>query len=409
MPKSTAKATRPKPHPDYPLFHHASGRWAKKVRGSMKYFGKVADDPEGETALQLWLDTKDDLIAGRTPRPKSDELRVWELLDRFIVSKRSSVDSGELTQRAFGDYFATCERIIAAFGRNRAVADLGPDDFRTFRTSMAKGRSPVTLANEIQRVRVVFNYGAKNLNALVSFGSEFNRPPKKVLRKNKREKGKRMIEAYELPKVIEAASIPLKAMILLGANAGLGNTDCARLTFSAVDLKTGWVDYARPKTEVQRRFPLWPETIAAIKAAIAERPKHKSLDLAETVFITKRGAAWGSVTFREAEPETGKKARIVSDDPISKEFTKVLTKLGMKRPGLSFYALRHGFETMAGSMGDQQAVDAIMGHDNWSTASTYREESDDPRIRKRNNERLQAVIDYVHDLVFTPPANAEQA
>ncbi len=44
-----------KPHPDFPLFPHATGRWAKKVRGRFCFFGKVADDPKGEKALELWL------------------------------------------------------------------------------------------------------------------------------------------------------------------------------------------------------------------------------------------------------------------------------------------------------------------------------------------------------------------
>jgi hypothetical protein len=44
-----------KPRPDFPLFPHASGRWAKKVCGKVANFGKVADDPKGKKALDKWL------------------------------------------------------------------------------------------------------------------------------------------------------------------------------------------------------------------------------------------------------------------------------------------------------------------------------------------------------------------
>lgn len=42
--------------------------------GHQHYFGKILpDDPKGEQALQRYLDQRDDLHAGRKPRPKCDE------------------------------------------------------------------------------------------------------------------------------------------------------------------------------------------------------------------------------------------------------------------------------------------------------------------------------------------------
>ncbi len=57
-----------KPRPDFPLFPHATGRWAKKMRGKTEYFGKIEDDPKGELALQEWLDQRDLILAGRQRR-----------------------------------------------------------------------------------------------------------------------------------------------------------------------------------------------------------------------------------------------------------------------------------------------------------------------------------------------------
>jgi hypothetical protein len=47
-----AKKKPAKPRPDFPLFPHATRRWARKIRGKLHCFGPW-DDPDG--ALQKYL------------------------------------------------------------------------------------------------------------------------------------------------------------------------------------------------------------------------------------------------------------------------------------------------------------------------------------------------------------------
>jgi len=409
-----------KPRPDFPLFPHATGRWAKKVRGRFVYFGKVSDDPKGEAALDKWLDEKDDLLAGRTPRGiKPDGLTIREMADRFMVSRRNKLACGELAPVTFGDYYATCRRIIDAFGATRLVSDLDANDFQRFRAAMAKNWSPVTLGNEIQRVRVVFRFAEQNnlIDVPIRYGTEFKKPPKKVLRTCRKKNGARMFEAEQLRAIIDAASTPLKAMVLLGINCGYGNSDIMSLPIKAIDLEAGLADYMRQKTGIDRRCPLWPETIAAIKEAITERHMPREACNASLVFITKHGRPWGSRTITESKEEGEKLAKNM-DDPVCKEFNKLLKRLQclacgrlqtdsnvkeceackwkpsgeqtwgkIHRNGLGFYALRHTFETIGGDNRDQVAVDAIMGHARDDMASVYRERIDD--------SRLKAVTDHI--------------
>src|SRR5262245_49153703 len=124
MGKSNAPAVVRKPRPDFPLFPHATGRWAKKVGGKLRYFGKTAEEPAGKAALEQWLEQKDARLAGRTPRTKRDGLQVWELCERFVQAKDDQLDAHEITQRSRDSYKATCDRIVAQFGKSRLVTDL---------------------------------------------------------------------------------------------------------------------------------------------------------------------------------------------------------------------------------------------------------------------------------------------
>ena len=105
------------------------------------------------------------------------------------------------------------------------------------------------------------------------------------------------------------------------------------------------------------------------------------------MFITKYGIGW---------------AKSDCDNPVSKETAKLLKKLELRRPGLNFYGLRHGFETIGGEAGDQIAVDHIMGHARDDMATAYQERVTDDRLKK--------VTDHVHDWLFPPkPTKAKKA
>src|SRR5207253_1305742 len=94
-----------------------------------------------------------------------------------------------------------------------------------------------------------------------------------------------MLEPKQIRKMIAAADVTMRAMIYLGINCGFRNNDVGTLPITAMDLEGGWVNYHRPPTGIDRRCPLWPETVKAIRASIAKRPKPKSPEVEPLVFV----------------------------------------------------------------------------------------------------------------------------
>lgn len=381
--KLATKTTRnkpAKPSKDFPLQPAANGQWCKKIKGKRYHFGPWSDP---DAALARYLDQRDDLVAGRKPRQRSQTgPTVADLANLFLTDKRGLVDSGELVVRSFADYKTTADRIVAHFGRDRAIADIGPEDFAALRRKLAKTRGPVALGNEVNRVRVVFNYTPEldGHPAKPYYGKGFKRPSASTVRKNRNERAEKFIEPADVRKLIEAACPQVRAMIFLGINCGLGNADVGRLRIDAIDLDAGVIDDPRKKTGVDRRATLWPETVEALRQWLAIRKTPADADVADLVFVTRCGVAWLAD----------------SHGALSAEFGKLAKRVEIHRKGVGFYSLRHSFNTIGEDATDAGALSYIMGH-----APSETNMRDNYRRRRRiSDDRLRAVTDTVRRWLF---------
>lgn len=393
---STAPRDKQKPErpsADYPLFPHANGSWAKKIRGKLRYFGPWADP---QAALERYKKDKPYLEQGKTPPP--DEVRngvtLRVLVNRFLSFHEDRVHAKEISIRFWRDYYVAGERVLNTLGRDRLVSDLTPDDFARLRKVMAQTLSQASIRVEIVKTRAIFKYAYDQelIDRPIRYGQGFKVPSKQAVQRERAVKanGLKMFEAAEIRAMLDAADPVLKTMVLLGINAGLGNHDIGTLPIAALDLENGWHTHARPKTGAFRRCPLWPETIEALKAVIAKRWKPKDKADEGLVFITRNGYRFVRVSGKSRARENWKKAVWV--DSINLKMDSLLKRLGIKRQGLNFYGLRHSFRTVADECLDHPACNLIMGHTDSTMASHYRERIDDSRLRR--------VVDHVHAWLF---------
>jgi len=82
---STAAGQPSKPSPDFPLFPHATERWAKNIRGKMHYLG-TRDNPDA--VLDSYTKQKDALPAGRERGVQVEGTTRKELVNAFLNQKK---------------------------------------------------------------------------------------------------------------------------------------------------------------------------------------------------------------------------------------------------------------------------------------------------------------------------------
>jgi integrase len=437
------KSTRRKPiekpvRPEgYPLFAHDNGRWAKKIRGRMVYFGAWAETRNGRLVRVKDMDAsiqaaKDEyerqaerlkeglpkLAADDSPGLADEPTTIKTLCNRFYRSKEAKLECGDLSERSFRDYTRTMKTLMDYFGKFRRVDSLTPNDFRLLRVSLSKRLGPTAIHNEINRTRSILKFGVEHrLIAAPFYGQEFSGPPQKK-KQGARNAGEKLIfnrgevlailraldglpvEVEGKPKPVTLPADPaMKAMVLLALQAGLGNTDLSSLPESAIDLDSGWLDYPRSKTAIPRRVPLWGETTAAIRAAIAVRPIPAEPRYRGLVFLTSGGFPWCRVQEKQKRQKNDEGRIFVSIDSLSPKFGKIMNRLGINRNGRNMYCFRRLTETIGGKCRDQIATNAVMGHKDNTMAGVYRWEIDD--------DRLQAVTDTIRDWLWPPAPAAE--
>ena len=367
-----------------PWQHKASGLWCIKRKGKQYYLGRTREEAcqryeKFANRIRAGLAIPD---IGEGDEQFEDLLTVEKACNVFLTQRKRDVQSKELSQRSFNDYLSTCKRFANFVGKLTLVDDLTPDQFRDYRVEVAKTRNPVGVGNEVTRVKTIFNWlsGQGKLAKSVEFGASFCRPKSKVIREHRHRRGAKLFTANEFWMLTDEFGVHLRAMAFLGLNCGFGPADCSALLVEEVNFGDGVVAGLRPKTSELRFATLWPETVEALKLSYARRPKPAKPAFADHFFLDHSGAQF-------VDPGDANHTNV-----ITRRTTQALQRLKLHEAGKSFYWLRHTFRTIADKVGDDVAVNWIMGHVDDRTAKHY--------IHDAPIDRIQKVTDSVRDWVL---------
>src|SRR5262249_48358746 len=151
-----------------------------------------------------YLEQKDALHAGRTPRPDPAALTVKDLCNAFLNHRSALLNAGELSPRTWSDYKRVCDLLVSHFGRARLVSALAPGAFAALRNRMAERGGPHRLGNTIRYVRTVLRYAvdAELLSAAVRFGTGFKPPSARTMRLHRVRQGRRLFTAEEVRRLL---------------------------------------------------------------------------------------------------------------------------------------------------------------------------------------------------------------
>jgi integrase len=358
----------------FPLTLHRTGQFCKKIRGRIYYFGT-----DKREALQRYLEQAAFLHAGKAVRPtlSGDKMSAKTLCNSYLQHQDTRVSAGEIKARQLYDQTSLLRSFIKFIGPHREVSNIATIDLQNYRAKLIREKkSPTTINNHTGTIKAMYHWAADN-EIIISI------PNLKAIKKIKPIKSTRPIFASEqVHELLDCADTQMKAMIWLGLNCGFGCTDCAELLWANVDLNEGRINFPRGKTGIDRNLPLWPETIAALKALMKQNTR---------VFNTANGNPW--VRTIETVPSNGGLKR-TKDNALSKSFAKLLKKAGITtEKGVGFYTLRRTAATWAARSGDPFAVQKLLGHADLKMASTYVQDVSEQTDRAINNSRKFIVQD----------------
>jgi len=356
----------------FPLTLHKTGQFCKKIRGKIYYFGT-----DKKEALSRYLRQADYLHSGRIPKAQfaEGELSIKTLCNLYLDHQESRAAIGEIKPRHLYDQTSLLRDFVRFVGSNRVLSDIVTVDLQNYRKKLIKlDKAPSTINNRLTAVKAMYNWAVDN--EIIESCPRLRAIKKIPLIKKERA----TFTVPQIQALIKNAGSQMKAILWLGLNCGFGCTDCAQLQWRHLDLENGRVNFPRGKTGIGRNLPLWPETIQALK----EVPK-----LGELVFYTRRGNPWVR-TIRTSEKDGTEK--YTKNDSVSKEFTKLMKKAGIKtEKGVGFYTLRRTAATLAANSGDPFAVQKLLGHADVKMASTYVQNISEQTDRVINHSR-QLII-----------------
>ncbi|TKJ32672.1 MAG: hypothetical protein CEE38_22770 [Planctomycetes bacterium B3_Pla] len=352
----------------FPLTLHPTGQYCKKIRGKIRYFGT-----DKKQALESYLAQATFLHGTRSLMHKAsnDKMTLMQLVGLYLQYQHARMLADNLTPRHYNEQTDSLNRLMAFLGQGYRIESISTLDLQSYKSKLQSHYASVDRLNlNIGIMKAMFHWARRN-DILESIPNIDAISKSKVVHKEMYT-----FNSQQINKLLSAADIKMKAMIWLGLNCGFGCTDCGKLQWTDLDFKDRRVKLARNKTGVERNFPLWSETMQALK----ELPRSGPF-----VFYTSKGHLWIRTV---AKTNDDGERKYIFVNRITPTFSRLMKKVRIHAPrGTGFYSLRRTAATMAARSGDPFAVQRLLGHVDLTMATRYVQDLSEQTDRVIQNSR----------------------
>jgi len=262
--------------------------------------------------------------------------------ERFQAYQRAERGASPHTLRAYDRTLTDLQALLDANGT--AWKDATRTQLRKFLFHAGRGRSSSTLARHLAAIRTFYRWLTREGLATAS-------PAELLLSPKAGQRLPRVATVREAAELFaEPAASPLqlrdRALLEVLYGAGLRVGEAEALDRDDVDLVGGVVRVRHGKGKKERRVPLGPPGVAAVRAWIEASPEGGS-----ALFLNARGGRLTARSMRRIVRKAGLKAGVA---------------------GLHPHALRHSFATHLLDAGaDLRGIQELLGHASLSTTQRY--------------------------------------
>jgi len=261
--------------------------------------------------------------------------------DRFLEMLRVQRGASKHTLRAYGRTIRLFTRHVDAIDSSLVTATR--PQLRSFLFQVGRGRSSATLARHVSALKSLYRWllriGA--VEESVAEGLQAPRVGRHL---------PRVLATHQTEAILDGPSpLPVqdRAMIEVLYGAGLRVAELSALDIADVDLQTRMVTVRRGKGGKERRVPVGPPAVQAVRAWLEERGAASD----PALFLNARGRRIGPRTVRRIVRRAGTHAGVIGAHP---------------------HALRHSYATHLLDAGaDLRGIQELLGHSSLSTTQRY--------------------------------------